>query len=241
MDSGISNGWLTPLWTFLGALIGAFLGGLIALTIERIRRPNLVIEDDVKEFTRERKGDPRFVKWVQVKVINKPIDSFWRRWIYRSFAERCSAFITFHEESSRVQVGLGMSGRWGSSSDEPIPLVAVNKNGKELFHVHDRNLYKRLSMADMPPGAEEMLDIVVQMDDEQFAYGWNNESYFHDWRHEDRKLPQGHYFICVNVTCGDHTVRKIFRLYNSGHRDSLKMECSSEDQSIILFPPRKRK
>jgi hypothetical protein len=49
---------------------------------------------------------------------------------------------------------------------------------------------------------------------EDQCYGWNNESYLHDWRHPSWRLEKGRYVARVRVKTGGHEYTNAFLIAN---------------------------
>jgi hypothetical protein len=43
------------------------------------------------------------------------------------------------------------------------------------------------------------MDIITKAEVDEKAYGWNNESYFHNWRNEAYALQPGEYYVKVTI------------------------------------------
>jgi hypothetical protein len=70
---------------------------------------------------------------------------------------------------------------------------------------------------DIYPGDTEQLDVAIRVDQEDYAYGWNNETYFHpNWRNPDRQLNHERYLIRVMVTSSGRRCTRSFRIDNDG-------------------------
>ena len=67
---------------------------------------------------------------------------------------------------------------------------------------------------DVYPGEAELFDVAVRFRNEDDCYGWNNESYIHNWRAPDWRLPPGRYLIRVVITTAGQTCEGLFRLIN---------------------------
>lgn len=88
---------------------------------------------------------------------------------------------------------------------------------------------------DIYPGDVEQLDVAIRVDREQFAYAWNNETYFYqDWRNQSRRLDRDRYLIEVSVSSSGRRCTGWFRIDNDGPFTSFNLaELTPEQRQVI--------
>jgi hypothetical protein len=184
---------------FIVSLIASFIAVLLALWIERLRMPKLVIN-----APESANWDNRFVpstlrwKFFRVEVENKNFPKL-LSWIPRQTAENCRAKIEFYKVGEFSPIFV-FDGRWASTPELPY-LQNQDANIKVQFP----------DPVTIPVCQKEKLDVFVKEETEDCAYGWNNESYFHQWRNIKYKLEEGEYIVkvTINTQNGNSFSRKL--------------------------------
>ena len=203
---------------FLINLIAGVVGILIVLWIERQRRPNIFMK--VGEPGRITVADPLKrppASWLNVEVHNRSIPS-WLRWVYDGEpALSCRAWITFHHLDGHRVFNREMYVRW-SETPEPRVRFTPIEDGKvaRLVGVQDT--------VDIPPGEYTNLDVVFRVDGEDACYGWNNESYLHNWRHPSWQLDKGRFIAKVRVKTGGREFVDAFMIVNDVPYQDFRLE-----------------
>jgi len=183
-------------WNLISNVIvsfsASFVAVLVSLWIERKRLPKIDIvvgEDANSDNTYSSPNAHAGERWkfFRVRVINHkfPIPL---SWISRQTAENCTAEVTFTKVGATGRI-MSMKGRWASTL-ELAYLPAEQAFIKVLFP----------DPVSIIPGASETLDIFTKYEEDKEAYGWNNESYAHNWRHPGYILERGQYEIKVKIT-----------------------------------------
>jgi|SRR5208337_665005 len=192
-------------------------GGLItiatAIFIEWLRKPRLVLRIETPELDLPKNAPPQR-RHLRLVLKNKPlIPGF--RWMQRSAALQCRGTITFHNKDGQDVFGKAMAVRWASSPE------AINLGGQIVDLQQPAQLVYRIvnvtgmeSRIDVYPGEEETLDVAVRFNGEPECYGWNNESYFNNWRTPDWKLDRGTYLVRVVIASSGNKFVGRFRLMN---------------------------
>lgn len=185
-------------------------GGLItiatAIFVEWLRKPSLVLRIETPELELPKNAPPQ-TRHLRLVLKNKPlIPGF--RWMQRSAALQCRGTITFHNKDGQDVIGKAMAVRW-ASSPEPINLggqiVDLQQPAQLVYRIV--NITGMESRVDVHPGEEEILDVSVRFKGEPECYGWNNESYFHNYRTPDWKLDRGVYLVrAVIATSGSKCI-----------------------------------
>ena len=176
--------------SFLISLIASLIAVLIALLIEKKRMPKLVINASESANADNTYREPNIHanerwKFFRVEVENKKFPKI-LSWIPRQTAENCRAKVEFYKKDETSPI-FAFAGRWASTPEIPhIPQDAIVK----LLHPDPVTL---------PVGEKEILDIIAKEENDNEAYGWNNESYFHNWRNIEYKLDEGEYIVKVTI------------------------------------------
>ena len=215
-------------------VIGVILGGLVtmmvSITVESLRRPRLKlrIAPPVDKHFQERPASS--ARFLYLELMNEPL-SWWARWMSRNAALQCHGEIMFHHLDGQNVFGRAMPIRW-STLPEPVASSLV-VDGKEIKIV-DLSSLTREPRIDVYPGEAEPLDTVTRFDDEDEAYGWNNETYFSRpiWRNPDWKLPSGRYLIKVTVRSSGETLTDIFRVINDVGQKDFRLEPKLPSDSV---------
>ena len=191
-------------------------GGLItiatAIFVEWLRKPRLIlgIEATPRDMTLNA------VQWRHLRLAlkNKPL-IFGFRWMQRSAALQCRGTITFHNKDGQDVFGKAMAVRWASTTP-PInaagQIVDLQQPAQLKYRIV--NVTGMESRMDVYPGEEEILDVAVRFKGEPECYGWNNESYFNNYRTPDWKLDRGVHLVRVVIaTSGSKCIGR-YRLMN---------------------------
>lgn len=179
--------------TFLVSLGATILGISIVLLIERFRLPKIeiVVSEDASVDATYQSGHPKANqrwKFSRVWVRNRPMPK-WLRWLVRQTAENCRGVISI--DGINNQVRIAYKGRWASTPEIPSVLHAA---GVKITHPDPVSIRA---------GEKEALDIIAKCGRDSEAYGWNNESYFHDWRNPHYRLDAGQYRVKIRVDTQD--------------------------------------
>lgn len=100
--------------------------------------------------------------------------------------------------------------RWDGNPEPLNPEVVNNK----IKFLPDSRLMRLSRYIDIPPDESEGLAIAVRIDSDTDAYGWTGESYLHNWRHPEYRLPVGEYVARINLTTGDSVFKQDLRFTN---------------------------
>jgi len=176
--------------TFLISFFASLAAVIVALVIERMRMPKLIIatsensnSDNTYPPSHPRAGQ-RW-KFYRIEVKNKPFPKF-LSWIPRQTAENCRGIVEFVKNDETIPI-FAFAGRWSSTPEIPhIPNQAIVK----IYHPDPVTI---------SVGEKEILDVIVKADGDVEAYGWNNESYIHDWRNPNYKLNEGEYTVKITI------------------------------------------
>ena len=176
--------------TFIISLIASLFAVLIALWIEKKRMPKLVIRtsdsaNPDNTYSGQRPHSGERWKFFRVEVENKKFPKPFS-WIPRQTAQNCNGKIEFYKKGESSPI-FAFAGRWSSTPEIPhVPHETIVK----LLHPDPVNI---------PVEEKEIMDVFVKAEVDEGAYGWNNESYIHDWRNENYTLTEGEYIAKVTI------------------------------------------
>lgn len=217
----------TDIWNiFLGALASTFFSIIFVFWIQKKQHPVLKvsIEQPTLELNYEPGRPAKKHKATRLVVENMSLGAGWGAWLFRNAAENCRATITFHHiNDGQNYFGSGMTGRW-ARSPQPIPLTG--EVGGTSFLIWDTERLTTESKTDIHPGERTELDIAARFDNDQEAYGWNNEAYFCNppWRTPHWRVPQGRYIVKVVILASSVECVRVFRLCNEGGIENFRLE-----------------
>jgi hypothetical protein len=178
------NFWQNLLW----AILGGFIGAIIALWLDTFRLPQIRIScpDTIHDDNPYTDNPPRpfkRAKFFRVKVENKELSRWAKLFFNRVSAEQLSAKIYIKE------IDKTMKGRWAST----LELAFTNfENAIRLAQFPETET--------LSPGEYVPLDVFIKPDGIDEAYGWNNEAYLYQWRTPHYKMNPGAYSITVTVS-----------------------------------------
>ena len=231
-------------YDFIINFVAGIAGLLVVLWIERQRRPKILMklgkinrigEDDLL-------GRPQ-ASWLYVQIHNSGVPK-WLSWVYNGEpAMACRAWITFHYHlDGHLVFHREMSARW-SETPEPIVVyteVALEQASSESptaappdFTPVSEKQTKSVVLSkiqhiqesvDIPPGEYSNIDVVVRMNGEDGCFGWNNDSYLHNWKHPAWRLENQRYIAKVRVKTGGKQFVTAFLIFNDGPYDSFRLE-----------------
>ena len=211
-------------------LVTGVVGILIVLWIERQRRPGLSMGIGEKHQIKE--GD--FLNrpastWLRVKVYNRNVPR-WLAWVYHGEpALGCRAWITFHDFEGRRVPDREMEARWSDSNEPKVEIITVEK-GQVKRLVGAENFF------DIPPGESTLLDVVIRDKSNSDCFGWNNESYLYDWRHDRWYLGgEGRYVARIRIKTGGQEYVDAFQIVNDESYNRFRLESLDKETKKILF------
>jgi hypothetical protein len=202
--------------TAIGIIAGGLITILTAIGIEYLRRPVLQLIIETPPLDLPSPSNPAKIRrHLRLKLQNEPLPKIWR-WTQRAAALQCRGEITFHNLDGQAFFDRAMAVRW-ASAPEPIASQIVDpaEPQEPKFFILDFARAATESRTDVYPGEEEVLDVAVRFDDEADCYGWNNDSYFYNWRNPNWRLPRERYLIKVVVTSSGQKCVGKFRLINN--------------------------
>lgn len=206
----ISNGlWLNLIVEILFQLLLLVIGIILALWYDGLGQPRIYLElmpTNINTNNRY-KGIARFP---HVKVWNRP-----RRlpFLRRVSARRCHGNVRFLTLDGEEVHEKAMPIRW-SGNPEPLKYEISPQDGS-LKRVVETSLFRASRFIDIPPDSGEAIDIAVRVYSESSAYGWNHESYIHDWQHPEFHLPTGAYIARVTIRSeGQMLAQRNFYMFN---------------------------
>ena len=205
------------LFELILAFLGAYFGVLIALWYEGHRRPRLMIEmhDRAISYHPKRRAKVCFLH-LAVRNVPRIRCSVFGRQVNLPFLEPDTAFacegtITFFTGDGKRLHDRNLSIRW-VGNPEPLKFE-LDPQGERVWLPEP--LLEHISLTtNIAPDKAAPLDIAVREDDDPNAYGWNHESYIHNWKHPDFVIPQGRYIIEARIQSGSQQAFGRFYLIN---------------------------
>jgi len=221
-------GWIAIFSNFVISLLASIIGVLTVLWIDRQRRPRLRMTVGIPGTID--KADPLkrpVTTFLHVRVENQktnfPVSLFYDA----EMALSCAAWLTFHHLDGHRVFDREIVARWTETPEPSFrPITHDGKVAVMLSGVKNS--------VDIPTGEYANLDVAVRMLGERECYGWNNESYLHNWRHPDWKLKRGRYLVNVRVRSGGREFKDVFLLVNDvPHRDFRLEQASAQYKALI--------
>jgi hypothetical protein len=192
---------------FLINLIAGIVGIVFVLWLERQKRPGLSMKVGIPSTIDEQdvlKRKP--TTFLRVNVHNKTVPK-WLAWVYDGEpALSCTGWISFHHLDGQRVFSQEMLARWSETLDPPPIQITKTDEGNVARLVNPQD------SVDIPPGESTLLDVCCRFIDEEVCYGWNNESYLHNWRNPSRKLDKGRYLARVRVKSGGREFQDVFMI-----------------------------
>src|SRR5690242_11697715 len=177
------------------------LGVFLALLIDRSRMPRIaiILTEKANDDITYKQGPVKDQRWkyFRVSVRNKKMPNL-LKWLVRQTAENCRASITITGINNTTN--FTYKGRWASTPELPY------YRDSAIIKIFDPDPVTILA------GESEILDVITKHEKDQEAYGWNNESYFNEWRTPTRRLDCGNYRIKITVTTqnGTSSIKSFF-------------------------------
>jgi len=218
--------------SFLASLLATLLGILIVLYMERQRRPHLMFSNGDSLVIPP--NDPlgrQACKWLRINVKNQKPNGLINRLINFFYggepAILCLAWIDFFNIDGEKLFDSEMFARW---SENPHPLWKPIEAPKGV----DWNLLELNKTIDIPSGEHVLLDVAFKAAGEADAFGFNTESYPHNWRNPNWKLKEGKYQVKIRVKTNGREFTDIFILTNESSLDNFNLESAQENHKHII-------
>lgn len=217
--SEVMCGWLSNVVSnSSGFMLGVVSSLVVVVFVESQRKPRLKLIIDEPSDQRYNEGLPaQVMRCLRVIVANETLPRLLRWWMKREAAIDCLGTVEFLRLDHTEVFGKPMPGRW-SGSPECVPLTGVLHQAGGLpplpIQLWDNARLSIISKMNIPAGEKEQLDLVVRCDEDEDAFGFNNESYQHRWRNPNWRLPKGRYLIRVTIRSSGQVERGTFLLNN---------------------------
>ena len=213
---------------FLINLVAGIVGILIVLWLERQRRPSLTMKiGSIHRLGTEDILGRAQSTWLRATIHNRNVPN-WLAWVYRGEpALSCRAWITFHHLDGHRIFDREMNARWTGTDEPKVELFNTDKGtAARLVGVQET--------FDIPPGESTMLDIVFRASGEDECYGWNNESYLHNWRNPAWCLPRGRYIARIRVKTGGQEYSDAFMVVNDIPYEDFRLDVVNNELKKML-------
>ena len=184
-------------------ILGALLGGLLTRGWDEIRKPNLKIVVGEDGFWPNNSSPD--VKFLHVKVNNVK-----RNWLDSIFfgnptANNARAWVSFLDYPSKKEL-VKLNGRW-TSKKEPVDYSTGKVDLAEVL-VPPRET--------ITPDEETNISVALKDKGKDNLFGFNNESYLHNWRKPEYELDEKRYVVRVRISSEGKSWFKEFVLLNPG-------------------------
>jgi len=200
---------------------------LIVLGLESFKKPRLRFEIGTPGEIKENDPAGRTpAKFTHVYVYNDPMPTA-LSWIWnRESAMSSRGWITFHDLDGQDIFGRKMDIRWANN---PEPLIIDPQTGTAKGIDWDK--MRIGNIWNIPPGkiADEVygnLDVVMRTKDDTNCYGWNNNSYLHNWKNPEWKLGTGKYLVKIVIITGGQTFIETIQIMNMERFEDFRLEPS---------------
>ncbi|MEO0249407.1 MAG: hypothetical protein ABIN58_07665 [candidate division WOR-3 bacterium] len=121
-----------------------------------------------------------------------------------------------------------MRARWVETREPLIyRLQSGDKVGYQVVPFQDT--------VDIPSGESSIRGIAVRLRGEDNCYGWNDESFVHDWKHPLWKLEKGRYYARVRVRTGGREFVNSFLIVNDVGFEDFRIEATDADIKTKLM------
>ena len=70
---------------------------------------------------------------------------------------------------------------------------------------------------------------VYRAKDSESCYGWNNDSYLHNFEHPSWKLDKGRYIVRIRAVTGGREFVYVFRIVNDASFEDFRIEQVSQE------------
>lgn len=170
------------------SFVTTILGIFVALILDRGRMPKIeiIVSKSANDEITYNHGPYLGQRWKFFRVIVRNKKMPWLlRWLIRQSAENCRASITITEVSNTKT--FTYKGRWASTPEVPYYQQSA------VIKIFEPDPVIILA------GESEILDVVAKYENDIEAYGWNNESYFNNWRTPNYRLTPGRYKVQITV------------------------------------------
>jgi hypothetical protein len=216
----------THVSALLGVLIGVVSSAVVAFFVEWQRQPRLAISiaPSADNDFRNQGFPAGLMRGLRVLVTNKPLPRV-LRFMKRDAARTCRATLRFLHLDGTDYIANGMTGRWVASVEPVAPQLRLDSG--QVGTLIDIARLNVASEIDIPAGESEQLDVANRCDAEVDAFGWNNESYQHNWRTPRWRLPPGRYLVEVTVRSEGQKSIAMFLLDNDHTREQMRLEGES--------------
>lgn len=199
--------WFETIWKLLNdnqLFFGILLGWLFARLWEEVRKPNIKLEIGGDGFWPQN-TTPK-TKFVHIKIINQKRNLLRALFLSNPTANNARAWISFLDYLTHTEV-FKMNGRWASKR-EPVDYTTGKVDLAEVLLP---------SRETIPSGEETNISIAIKDDGKSSCFGFNNESYIHNWRNPDYELIDKRYIVKVRISAEGKEWTKNFLLHNPGN------------------------
>lgn len=182
---------------------GILIGWLFSRVWEEFRKPNLTLEVGDEAYWPQTSNAE--IKFLHIRVKNTKRNILTALFFSNPTANNARAWVSFHDYISGKEVAK-MNGRWVSKR-EPVDYITGKIDLPEAL------LPPRETI---PAGEETNISIALKDKNKPSFFGFNNESYFHNWRNPELELSEKRYVIKVKISAEGKEWVKEYLLLNPG-------------------------
>jgi len=229
--------------TIAEVVAGALISIVVTVWFEAVRKPDLSLQV-------YHPGNPDRLTWgepggkvgavLQVDLVHKRLGRALSSLLQRDTAANCQGSIVFYHLDGTPVLDRRMTVRW-SNSLQPAHKQRVIECGREFERVVLHS--ERLTITQhVPTGRREKLDVAVRFHPDADAFGWSNESFYHDYDGVPWKLPQGSYLVEIEINASNAQCCDVFRLQNQGNLDKgFSLAAGTKQDKAIIKDAREKR
>ena len=218
--------------TIIIDLIGLILTIAATLYIEKLRSPKLeFFEEDDSSGNLARDAPAKKIKLLRVKIINIDLPEV-IRFLRREPAYHCRVtFQVFYHDNKKPLFEKPIPARWSHS--DPPAITQLDSNTNKEISIFDWSKYNEIINHDCYTGIPEPIDIVARFDSDNECYIYNNDSFYPNyvnWKSENKKIPQGRYFLVVTAYYSGMKTYGYYELENNLSVDHFRLSLVSPSE-----------
>ena len=193
------------------SIVAVLVAVVLPLGIERVKRPTF-------SFSTDSPADLGEIRYLNVRIINRPLGGLLGKWLLRNTATGCIASVSFKELGSGKRPVEDAAARWAA---KPEPVTMQIDGSGSVFWVPDITKLGEAFRLDLSPSQNgETVVVALKHEGDAPAYAVSEISHREapaDRRAEKLKLPGDEYRVTIRVEAGGVYSEADFRMRN---RDS---------------------
>lgn len=196
-------------WRLFFAVLGAFIGALLAILRENSRKANLVIKSgSFGDGNYQQLGAPS--RFLHLKVQNTEWAERWKNFVLRiKPALFCKAQLIFLDPKTKAEI-FSFQGRW-TSTPEPLIRTDPQKN----IGIFDPSKAISAEIENILPGESKEISVALKVQGQDEFIGFNNWSYqWPNWRNSDWVIEKGSVLLKVVLWWDSGKLEQCFVISN---------------------------